>query len=287
MFTVDSPGFPIALLAILAGLRLAMYVYERLYRQAPAPVSATLTPDEPLESATVSLVGGEAVIAAPEMAPQTKPVEEEGTPLRFLVELLDSGIIAVVLVFFLIRPFILQAFFIPSGSMVPTLRQGDRLIAEKFIYHFTEPKEGDVVVFHAPKLALEMNNQEYDPGHPVEFVKRVIGVPGDHVKIKQFDGVYINDNKLNEPYTAALPDYNFPCELDGGIYAKLSSEARPLIRDNLQGDELVVPKGYLLVLGDNRTESLDGHLWGLLPRNRVIGKAFIVFWPWGRKGLIR
>ena len=285
MFNVDSPGFPIALLAILVGVRLIMHLYERLYRQAPASVATALVPDEQTEPEISTLAGSETSIPVAESTAPPQAVEEESTPYRFITELTDSGIIAVILVFFIIRPFILQAFFIPTGSMIPTLRPGDRLLAAKYVYHMREPKRGEVVVFHAPKLALEMQSSTYDPNQPVEYVKRVVGLPGNHVKIKRYDGVYIDGKRLNEPYIHDLPDYHFP--LDDGQLSLDNPEARKAISSYIKGDELVVPEGYLFVLGDNRTGSLDSHKWGLLKRDRVIGKAFFIFWPLDRKGLIR
>jgi len=160
------------------------------------------------------------------------------------------------------------------------------LLATKYVYHFRQPRRGEVVVFDAPEAALRLQSQAYDPKEPVEYVKRVIGVPGDHIRIKDNDGVYVNDVKLDEPYINNLPDYDFPLDSYGEISPGDQAVEKQLA-PNIHGGELVVPEGYLFVLGDNRTESLDGHLWGLLERKRVIGKALYIFWPLDRKGLIR
>jgi len=284
MLNVDSPGFPFALLAIIAGLRLIMYVYLRFTVPAPSPVTTALTPDETVEPAVSEGEGGVAVVESAKTS--DPPAETEASASRFVTELLDSGIIAVILVFFIIRPFILQAFFIPTGSMIPTLREGDRLLATKYVYHFRQPRRGEVVVFDAPEAALRLQGQTYDPKEPVEYVKRVVGLPSDRIRIKENDGVYVNGVKLHEPYVNDLPDYDFPLDSYGDISPGDQAVEKQLA-PNIHDGALIVPEGYLFVLGDNRTESLDGHLWGLLERKRVIGKALYIFWPLDRKGLIR
>lgn len=294
MLNVDSPEFPFALLAILIGLRLAMYAYHRLYASAPETVTTALAPDETVEPAVMAKFSNEAaeILAEANAAlgvgnePATEVAEPEHISIpQFISELLDSGIIAVILVFFIIRPFILQAFYIPTGSMIPTLREGDRLLATKFVYHFKAPQRGDVVVFNAPPAALRLQSQTYDPKRPVEYVKRVIGVPGDRIQIKAFDGVYVNGEKLDEPYVNDAPNYDFP--MSNGNLNILDDEVRKQLLPHIKDGVLEVPEHYLFVLGDNRTESLDGHRWGLLERKRVIGKAVYIFWPFERKGVIR
>jgi len=287
MFDVDNWVFPFALLAILACLRLAIYVYNRLYAQTPAPVTPALTPDEIAEPAVTAMMESDAALAPPvTVATPNQSDDKEASAPRFIAELLDSGIIAVILVFFIIRPFILQAFFIPTGSMVPTLREGDRLLATKFVYHVHPPRHGDIVIFDAPEVALRMEGKPYDQSKPVEYVKRVIGVRGDHIRIKRYEGVYVNGERLNEPYIHEVPNYDFPLVSNGNL-SVTDPEVKEQLRPNIKDGELIVPDGYLFVLGDNRTDSHDGHYWGLLKRNRVIGKAFFIFWPFERKGLIR
>jgi signal peptidase I len=187
-----------------------------------------------------------------------------------MLELLDSGLIAFVLVFVLIRPFVVQAFYIPTGSMVPTLREHDRILVNKFVYRLNEPRRGDIVVFEAPPQA-----------HPTEdgqdFVKRLIGLPGDAIRIVHGDGVYINGERLEEPADIPRPDYDWPVDSfgmpTGGAYR--------------------VPQGCYFVLGDNRNNSRDSHLWRdssgqpepELKAKRVLGKAMVVFWPPSRIGL--
>ncbi len=149
-----------------------------------------------------------------------------------------------------IRTFVAEARYIPSSSMEPTLQINDRLIIEKLSYYFQEPERGDVVVFN-PTKALEARNF-----HDA-FIKRVIGLPGDTVEVKGGD-VYVNNNKLSEKYIAEDPNYDY--------------------------GPVTVPPGEYLVLGDNRNNSYDSHYWGYVPKDKIIGKAFVRFWPFNRLG---
>jgi signal peptidase I len=190
---------------------------------------------------------------------------------RFMVELLDSGLIAFVLVFVLIRPFVVQAFFIPSGSMIPTLQPGDRILVNKFIYRLNEPKRGDIIVFNAPDWALFGN------GHK-DYVKRLIGLPGDEIVIKRGEGVFVNGRHVEDSATIPLPEYNWPLD-DTGV---------------LSDQPYVVPEDCYFVLGDNRNQSNDSHQWSdqlsgeampFLPKANVLGKAMVLFWPIPRIGM--
>ncbi|GHV29184.1 signal peptidase I [Synergistales bacterium] len=148
----------------------------------------------------------------------------------------------------LLRTFVIQAFWIPSGSMIPTLDPGDRVLVLKFWYSILrfEPKRGDIVVFRYP----------IDPSR--DFVKRVIGLPGDSVEIK--DGrVFINSRELAESYVQN-PD-NF------------TSEA-----------PIAVPKDKYFCLGDNRPNSQDSRFWGFVPKNYLRGPAVLRYWPPSRIG---
>lgn len=168
-------------------------------------------------------------------------------------EFAESALIAIVLVFLVIRPFIVQAFYIPSGSMLPTLLIRDQILVNKFVYRFHEPAHGDIVVFKSPKWASgDMIVRDY--------IKRLVGLPGDVIEVK--DGaVYRNGKRLNEPYINE-PYINYDME------------------------PVRVPKGELFVMGDNRNDSNDSHRWGPLNRNRVIGKTMVRFWPLNRIGLV-
>lgn len=151
-----------------------------------------------------------------------------------------------------IRHFVAEARYIPSESMVPTLEVNDRLIVEKISYRFNPPQRGDIIVFWPNERLREQNPELKDA-----FIKRVIGLPGEKVEVR--DGtVFIDDQPLQEPYIAAKPDY-------------------------IWGPEVVPPDSYL-VLGDNRNNSFDSHFWGYVPRENIIGRAAFRFWPPGRIG---
>ena len=161
-----------------------------------------------------------------------------------------------------VRATIAEARYIPSGSMLPTLQIGDRLIIEKVTYHFEPPQRDDIVVFTPPKSA----------GFPASdaLIKRVIGLPGDHVAVH--DGkVWINGKALYEPYIEASPDYDMPDPNDPDAYFHT-------------GKDVVVPKGDVFVMGDNRNDSADSHIWGFLPIKDIIGRSVFRFWPPNRIG---
>ena len=180
---------------------------------------------------------------------------------RSFLELYDSFLIALVLVFLIIRPFVVQAFYIPSESMVPTLNVGDRILVNKFIYRLAPPKRGDVIVFKAPYEAAKSSKE-------VDFIKRLIGLPGDRVKIVAYDGVYVNGVKIPDDYTTEAPDKDYPPpSMDGP-------------------KEYRVPKGTFFVMGDDRNGSNDSRSWGPLPKANVRGKAMAIFLPPGRISLI-
>lgn len=149
-----------------------------------------------------------------------------------------------------IRTFVAEARYIPSGSMLPTLQINDRLIIDKVTYNFRSPQRGDIVVF-SPTETLEKQNF-----HDA-FIKRVIGIPGDKVEVKG-GRVYVNDQPLREKYIEEEPQYRF--------------------------GPVNVPSNSYLVLGDNRNNSYDSHYWGFVPRDRIIGRAVIRFWPINRAG---
>lgn len=149
-----------------------------------------------------------------------------------------------------IRTFVAEARYIPSESMVPTLEKNDRLIIEKLSLHFQGPSRGDVVVFEPTKTLREQNFTD-------AFIKRVIGLPGEKIEVRG-GKVYVNDRAIEENYIEEKPNYNF--------------------------GPVVVPPNQYLVLGDNRNNSYDSHYWGFVPRDNLIGKAIVRFWPLNRVG---
>lgn len=185
--------------------------------------------------------------------------EQKATPPKKSIvrEYAEAIVIAVVLAL-VIRMFIVEAFKIPSGSMIPTLLVGDHLLVSKFIYKFTEPKRGDIIVFEYPD----------DPSR--NFIKRVIGVGGDTIEVRD-KVVYVNGQKQAEPYAQHVsPEV---------LSAKHSS------RDNFGADRpIVVPPNMYFMMGDNRDSSLDSRFWNnrFVDRRAIVGKALIIYWSWKR-----
>ena len=209
----------------------------------------------------------------------------KGKILAFLKETFE--LIAVTLILLIIiRQGFVEARYIPSESMVPTLKINDRLIVEKvsknlrFLGFKIPIQRGYILVFYPPSAGNRGKDLHYDPlsifarwtGLPFlpqddAYIKRVIGLPGDQIEIKQGEGVYINGRLLFEPYANELPNYN--C-LD-------LSEIEVYKREGKSG-KIIVPKGYLFVMGDNRNRSQDGHVWGFLDQKRIVGRAAVIVW---------
>lgn len=157
----------------------------------------------------------------------------------------------------MVEELVATPYVIPTGSMAPTIAPHDRIIVNRLAYVLHGPRRGDVVVFHAPRSAVDTCESGQDTGVP--FVKRIVGIPGDRVEVRA--GVtYVN----GEPFVvskAAIPDYEI-------VFPE-------------------VPAGSLLVMGDNRTNSCDSHLWypdPFVPRSAVIGRAELSYWPLGAIG---
>jgi signal peptidase I len=179
---------------------------------------------------------------------------------------------------------IAQPFVIPTSSMHNTLMTGDHLIVDKLAYAppgpiskhllpYTEVRRGDIIVFRHPIL-LE------------DYVKRVIGVPGDHIKLVD-RVVYLNGKALSEPYVIHIAGDashyrdNFPDGTPEYVSdARAMDRVSQMLRDNVVNGELVVPPGYYFAMGDNRDNSLDSRYWGLVPRDNITGKPVIVFWSY-------
>ncbi len=154
---------------------------------------------------------------------------------------------------FVIRTFVAEPRYIPSESMFPTLEVGDRLIVEKLSYHSHPPQRGDIVVFAPPPQLQQQGYLEEQA-----FIKRVIGLPGNTIEIKN-GHVYVDRELLTETYIAEAPNYAM--------------------------SPMVVPPDQLFVMGDNRNNSNDSHVWGFLPQSNIIGHACFRFWPIERFGL--
>ncbi len=160
-----------------------------------------------------------------------------------VAELVLTAVVAFVLVFGFVRPFVVEAYRIPTESMVPTLEVGDRVLANKFVYRVTEPQRGDIVVFDS---VAEDDDQT--------LIKRVVGIAGDQIQV-QGGVLYVNDEPQEEPFLNEE-------DLFRGFYGPT-----------------MVPEGHIFVMGDNRGNSADSRVFGPLPLENLKGEAFMVFWP--------
>ncbi len=158
-----------------------------------------------------------------------------------------------VLLTVVLRSYVVEARQIPSGSMIPTLQIGDRLLVDKITYKFNELHRSDIVVF-APPPEAQVGEKKSD------YIKRIIGFPGDKIQVTNHR-VLVNDKEIKEPYIAEPPEYDF--------------------------GPAIVPDDSLFVMGDNRNNSFDSHAWGFLPMDNVKGRAFFRFWPPNRIGVIK
>lgn len=162
----------------------------------------------------------------------------------------DSIVVAFV-VAMIIRAFFIQAYKIPSGSMLNTLLIGDHLLVNKTAYWFSKPKRGDIIVF------------EYPIEPEKDFIKRVIAVPGDKIRMEN-KKVFLNGKPLDEKYVRYESDFVFP------------ENVNP--RDNFP--EITIPDGYYFVMGDNRDASFDSRFWGFVKESAIKGEALIIYWSW-------
>lgn len=163
-------------------------------------------------------------------------------------------LIIALVVALVVRVFIAEPRYIPSNSMDPTLHIGDRLIVDKVSYHWQDPHRGDIVVFMPPPQLAELGY-----GNGQAFIKRVIGEPGHRVQVAHGQ-VLLDGAPLAEPYILEPPQYE-------------------MVPVN-------VPAGSVFVMGDNRNDSNDSHVWGVLPQQNIIGRAWLRFWPLSRLGRV-
>lgn len=147
--------------------------------------------------------------------------------------------ILLALVLFLVINTLSARVRVENVSMKPTLQPGDFLLVNRVAYKLGDPSIGDIVVFHAPGAS------------DMDYIKRIIGLPGNVVRVNN-GTVTVNDQPLYEPYIADPPNYS---------------------------GEWIVPEGEYFVLGDNRNNSSDSHLWGFVPREDIVGKAMLIYWP--------
>jgi len=168
-----------------------------------------------------------------------EPEAPKGRPawLSFTLEVLQTLILALVL-YFLIDSVIARVRVV-NISMLPTLQPGEFLMVNKLAYRFSDVERGDIIVFHYPQNPAE------------DFIKRIIGVPGDTVSVMK-GTVYINGQAVDEPYISAPPNYT---------------------------GQWTIPEDNVFVLGDNRNQSSDSHQWGNVPLQNIVGRALVIYWP--------
>jgi signal peptidase I len=198
-----------------------------------------------------------------------------GPRRRLLWPAAALGLVApALLILGLLRAAVVKAYFIPSEAMAPTLLPGDRVLANTLTYHLGPLRRGDVVVFHAPPQALEVG------APPKDFVKRVIGLPGDTVTIRAGRGVFANGKPFTEAPGIPVPEYDWPTDGSGGPTPQAYR----------------VPAGHCFVLGDNRNQSNDSHRWvdpqtrlprPELPLPLIVGKVTFRIYPDNRVGVVR
>ncbi|MDQ6698183.1 MAG: signal peptidase I [Actinomycetota bacterium] len=229
----------------------------------PGPPTGETTGAIVMEVGAGGSLEGPGTVAHETGEPEEKSGKKPRSALRSAVEwiVVIGGAVLVALV---VKTFLFQAFYIPSPSMSPTLVQNDRVLVNKLAYHFHDVHRGDVVVFERP------------PTEPTEdikdLIKRVIGLPGDRVSIMG-DRVNINGHQITEPYVHGLPTTYASCGLGkvDGIDTK---------------GGLLVPKGTVFVMGDNRTDSHDGRCFGPIKKSLIVGRAFMIIWPPSKIGTL-
>lgn len=168
---------------------------------------------------------------------------------RYLVEILEIVLFAFI-VSWVLRTYVVEARKIPTPSMVPTIKVGDRVIVEKFYFkYFDHIRPGDIIVFRPPPEAHSTK----------DFIKRVVGLPGDKIEIKNRI-TYINDKPLYEPYITDQSKNNY--------------------------GPVVVPKNSVFVMGDNRNNSDDSRVWGFLPMQNITARTLFRYWPLSHIGVL-
>jgi signal peptidase I len=232
-----------------------------------------------MPAAAVSRPGAQSSVAGSPGA----PAERDLSTRTIIREYLDAFIIAGLAALFLIT-FVVRTFYIPSGSMIPTLEVHDVLLVNEFEYRFAKPHHGDIVVFDPP---VESAN---------DFIKRLIGAPGDTLSIHK-GVVYRNGQALDEPYISEPPVYEMEIK-NYGIYVdgqKLDPSVANIPPRSAWSAPDRIPAGCYYMMGDNRNDSEDSHVWGFaqlggrFASGAVAGKAasftghaFVVFWPYNR-----
>jgi signal peptidase I len=248
---------------------------ETVSQDNMAESSAFRPPDvQPVSSPETALVETAPQEGSTPSAPATQ--EDAGEPVRGTIA---EWTITILLLLFLTTTLV-QAFVIPTGSMEDTLLIGDHLLVDKlafapsgpvskYLLPYTPVQRGDIIVFRYPVDIRQT------------FVKRCMGVPGDHIRIVNKQ-VYLNGVKLDEPYKVHKSDFidvyrdNFPSEPN----VMVDKGAIDMLTKNVVNGEVVVPPNSFFAMGDNRDNSLDSRYWGFVPRENIIGKPLIIYWSY-------
>ena len=222
--------------------------------------------------------------------------EEKKKPFSSITSIIDATIVAIILVFFVIEPFILRVYRIDSLSMKPTLTSGYAVLASPLPIKFQTFKRGDIITFRPSEAAVELDRAmtraegkdvDEEQKYSTSYIKRLIGIPGDRIKIVRGDGIYVNGEFLEEDYVASPPTYNFPPRITdfyNSIYGQYGSnivirtyenEIVPYIND---AGEFVVPKNKYFLVGDNRRNSLDSRIFGAIDKSLLDTKMLCVVW---------
>jgi signal peptidase I len=222
-----------------------------------------------------------------------KPVKQENKIVLFAKDLVEFVVVTFILLV-VIRWAFGETRSIPSGSMEPTLQIEDRLLVEKISGHFKKPiKRGDILVFYPPPSVMggDLKNDPLTllgrwtglPFFPYEkaLIKRVIGLPKETIQVRHGVGVFVNGALLDESdYVKEKPNYDLTVMGDlreGRPTAEALGASKP-------EDPITVPDGHFFMMGDNRNNSADSHIWGFQDESRVIGRACLLFWrPLGPK----
>ncbi len=180
--------------------------------------------------------------------PQLLPDKFHRTVSDNVDSVVQAGVVALFLIHFIVR-----SYYIPSGSMLNTLQLYDYILVNKLAYTFGPPSRGDIAVFHPPDEAFRKDK--------TDLIKRIVAIEGDVVEVKE-GALYVNGKRMQEPYTRE--------GYTAGVFPPH-----------------IIPKGHVFVMGDNRQNSRDARYFGPVPVQNLVGKAFFIFWPPHRIGILR
>jgi len=242
-----------------------------------APEDDVIYNPEPSTSAVAEPVAAPAELQQ-EVRADSTPTQDAAAHVHRSGETLLQSLLSIIVIVLFVITFVVQAFQIPSESMEKTLLVGDYLLVDKvhfgqagalsWLMPYSGLKRGDIVVFHYP----------VDPSQ--HFVKRVVGLPGDHIRLRE-KTVIVNDVPLQESYAVhelSDPNFyrdNFPSDVD--LTGQVDRRWRSSLPRHLQHGELVVPDNQYFVMGDNRDHSLDSRYWGFVPRENIVGRPLVIY----------